>query len=194
MSVIYLAGGALGAANGLVAAYLAWGMQSMHKKGLLISVGLGALFGWYIAWLYGVLGRDFWGMLLISGALLSASLTDVSQREISVRAMAVYAVILMCYQIVGMNLFVCINALLGAVAGCLILGVPYLLRPGSIGRGDVLLLTVCGLGTGFPGIIYVLTRGLLPMAVVSMVQLLRKKATVRSELPMAPFLLFGALI
>ena len=70
----------------------------------------------------------------------------------------------------------------------------HLLRPAAIGRGDVLLLAACGLGAGFPGIIYVLTRGLGAMAVVSVVQLLRRKVTIRSELPLAPFLLFGALI
>lgn len=194
MGMIYLAGGVLGGANGLFAAWLAWGRQNMRKKGVLAAGALGALFGCYAAWLYGALDRNFWGMLLISGALLSASLTDVTRREISVRAVAVYAGLLAAYQISGMNLFICINALLGAVAGALILGLPYLLRPAAIGRGDVLLLAVCGLGTGFPGIIYVLTRGLVAMAVVSVVQLLRKKVTIRSELPLAPFLLFGALI
>ena len=59
---------------------------------------------------------------------------------------------------------------------------------------SVLLLAVCGLAAGFPGVIYVLARGLAAMALVSVVQLARKKVTVHSEMPLAPFLLFGALI
>lgn len=194
MGVTYLAGGLLGAANGLLAAWLAWGRQNMRKKGVLLTVMLGALFGCYTMWLYEALDRNFLGMLLISGVLLSATLTDVTEHLIAHNAIVVYGVLLIVYQIAGMNLPVCINALLGAAAGALILGLPYLLRPAAIGKGDILLLAVCGLGTGFPGIIYVLARGLFAMAVVSVIQLLRKKVTIRSELPLAPFLLFGALI
>lgn len=194
MGMAYLAGAAVGCGNGLLAAWLAWERQDLKKKGVGTAAALGALFGVYSVWLYGALNRDFWGMVLLAGLLLSASLTDVSQKKISVRAVAVYAALLAMYQIAGLNVFVCINALLGAGAGAVIFGLPHLLRPAAIGRGDVLLLAACGLGAGFPGIIYVLTRGLGAMAVVSVVQLLRRKVTIRSELPLAPFLLFGALI
>lgn len=194
MGMAYLAGAAVGCGNGLLAAWLAWERQDLKKKGVGTAAALGALFGVYSVWLYGALNRDFWGMVLLAGLLLSASLTDVSQKKISVRAVAVYAALLAMYQIAGLNVFVCINALLGAGAGAVIFGLPHLLRPAAIGRGDVLLLAACGLGAGFPGIIYVLTRGLVAMAVVSVVQLLRRKVTIRSELPLAPFLLFGALI
>lgn len=194
MGAVYLAGAAVGGANGLLAAWLAWGRQNWKKKGVLLSAALGALFGAYSVWLYSALDRNFWGMVLLSGLLLSASLTDAGSRQISLRSVAVYAALLAVYQVAGLNVFVCINALLGAAAGAVIFGLPHLLRPGAIGRGDVLLLAVCGLGAGFPGIIYVLTRSLVAMAAVSVVQLLRKKVTIRSELPLAPFLLFGALI
>ena len=61
-------------------------------------------------------------------------------------------------------------------------------------REDILLLAVTGFGAGFPGVIYVLARSLLALAAVSIIQLLRKKLDIHSEMPLAPFLLFGALI
>lgn len=193
VGMVYLAGGALGSLNGLLAAVLAFG-KGWRRKKTGAAAALGALFGCYEIWLYGAPDRNFWGMLLLTGALLSASLTDLDSREIDPRAMAAYAAALLVYQALGMDLPVCVNALLGAAVGALILGLPHLLRPAAIGRGDVLLLAVCGLASGFPGVIYVLARGMLAMALVSAVQLLRKKVTVHSEMPLAPFLLFGALI
>ena len=193
MGMLYFTGGVLGTLNGLLSAGLAYG-KGWRRKGTGAAAALGAVFGCYEIWICGALDRDFWGMLLLSGALLSASLTDLDSREINPRSMAVYAVALLAYQASGMSLPVCINGLLGAAAGALILGLPHLLRPAAIGRGDVLLLAVCGLAAGFPGVIYVLARGLAAMALVSVVQLARKKVTVHSEMPLAPFLLFGALI
>ena len=208
MGMLYFTGGVLGTLNGLLSAGLAYG-KGWRRKGTGAAAALGAVFGCYEIWICGALNRAFWGMLrlsgarvriprvicaALSGALLSARLTDLDSREINPRSMAVYAVALLAYQASGMSLPVCINALLGAAAGALILGLPHLLRPAAIGGGDVLLLAVCGLAAGFPGVIYVLARGLAAMALVSVVQLARKKVTVHSEMPLAPFLLFGALI
>lgn len=193
VGTLYLAGGVLGLLNGLLAAGLAYG-KGWRRKKTGAAAALGALLGCYAIWLYSAVNRDFWGMLLLTGALLSASLTDLDSREIDLRAMAVYAAALLVYQVVGMDLPICVNALLGAAVGALILALPHLLRPAAVGKGDVVLLAVCGLAAGFPGVIYVLARGMLAMALISAVQLLRKKVTVHTEMPLAPFLLFGALI
>ena len=203
MATTYLSGLAVGAVNGLLAIYLS--MDSLRDwktfaavrswpRRWWIALCLGALFGCYEIWLFGGLNRDFWCMLLLSGCMLSASLTDLASHEISVPGVSAYAVLLAVYQLSGLNVALCINALLGAGVGALILGLPKLLRPASVGGGDVLLLAVCGLGTGFPGIIYVLARSLLALALVSVVQLLRKKVEAKSEMPLAPCLLFGVLI
>ena len=134
MGMLYFTGGVLGTLNGLLSAGLAYG-KGWRRKGTGAAAALGAVFGCYEIWICGALNRDFWGMLLLSGALLSASLTDLDSREINPRSMAVYAVALLAYQASGMSLPVCINALLGAAAGALILGLPHLLRPAAIGGG-----------------------------------------------------------
>ena len=109
MGMLYFTGGALGTLNGLLSAGLAYG-KGWRRKGTGAAAALGAVFGCYEIWICGALNRDFWGMLLLSGALLSASLTDLDSREINPRSMAVYAVALLAYQASGMSLPVCIKA------------------------------------------------------------------------------------
>ena len=189
----YMAGALLGGANGLLSAAMAWGREVRQHR-LSFPAGLGGLFGLYEVWLFGGLGPDFWLLWLLWGCLLSASLTDLTKREIIPQAMAAYAGAMALCHLTQLSVSLFVNALLGAAAGAVILALPRLLRPGSVGRGDVLLLAITGFGAGFPGVIYVLSRSLAALAIVSIVQLLRKKLTIQSEMPLAPFLLFGVLI
>ena len=91
MGMLYFTGGVLGTLNGLLSAGLAYG-KGWRRKGTRAAAALGAVFGCYEIWICGALNRDFRGMLLLSGALLSASLTDLDSRDINPRSMAVYAV------------------------------------------------------------------------------------------------------
>ena len=70
----------------------------------------------------------------------------------------------------------------------------YSLSAGGKRIRPVLLLAACGFISGFPGLLYLLFRGMLAMAVFGVIQLIRTKVQVKSSLPLAPFLLFGALI
>ena len=190
---LYCLGALLGGANGLLSAVMAWGRGGRQHR-FYIPAAAGGLFGLYEMWLFGDLGQGFWTLLLLWGCLLSASLTDLTKREILPWPMAAYAGLLAIVHLTRLSLPLFLNALLGAAAGAVILGLPRLVRPDAVGRGDILLLAVTGFGAGFPGVIYVLARSLLALAAVSIIQLLRKKLDIHSEMPLAPFLLFGALI
>lgn len=74
-----------------------------------------------------------------------------------------------------------------------ILGIIFLLRREAIGVGDIKLLILCAGYAGFSGI-GIVVRGLMLAFVYSLIMLLLKKATAKSELPFVPFLLAGALL
>lgn len=56
------------------------------------------------------------------------------------------------------------------------------------------MLCVCAFLAGVPSIIYIFFRGLIVAAVYSAVQLIRHKAELKTEYPLAPFLLVGVLV
>ena len=76
MGMLYFTGGVLGTLNGLLSAGLAYG-KGWRRKGTGAAAALGAVFGCYEIWICGALNRDFWGMLLLSGALLAMYQTTV---------------------------------------------------------------------------------------------------------------------
>lgn len=74
-----------------------------------------------------------------------------------------------------------------------VLGIIFLLRKDAIGIGDIKLLILCAGYAGFAtgGMVI---RALMLACVYSIVMLVLKKATTKSELPFVPFLLAGALL
>lgn len=157
----YWTAAALGAANGLLALALTDGPRGAAaalrqalgpagRRSLAACLALGIAMGCYTFWLFGALSRDFWQMLALTGCLLCASVTDCARREISVGACVCYAAVLLGTACAAGYWPLAVNALLGAACGVALLGIPHLLRPASVGRGDVLVLAVCGLGSGFP--------------------------------------------
>ena len=203
----YLLGALLGGVVGLVSVFFAYGglrqkklfARLLKRKGrwhrsFALPCVLGAAIGIYAVWLYGSPGRNYWAMLLLSCYLLAVSVTDLRHRIIPDDCSAVFAVVFILFRVAGWTLGDVLTAAIGALLGAVILGLPHLLRPEAVGLGDVKLLAVCGLMVGFPGVVYLLIRAMLAMFLVSVVQLLRKKVNAKSELPMAPFVLFAALI
>lgn len=174
-------------------------LRLLHRRGkwrrswaamALISVAAGV----YGAWLFPVPSRDFFTFALLNCYLLAMSATDLRGRYIPDDATVFFAFAFLFFQLTALSLPTLLNSLLGAGVGAAILGLPHLLRRNDVGLGDVKLLAVCGLMTGFPSVFYVLVRALVFMALFSIVQLLRKKLDLRSQVPLVPFLLLGTLI
>jgi leader peptidase (prepilin peptidase)/N-methyltransferase len=91
--------------------------------------------------------------------------------------------------------------LLGAVAGCLVLGGCYLalvlLRPGQLGAGDLKLSGVLGLALGWLGWPAVLRGTFLAFALLSvcgLALLAARRIRLGGALPFGPFMLGGALL
>lgn len=74
-----------------------------------------------------------------------------------------------------------------------VFGVLFLLKKEALGIGDMKLLLICSMyvGSFCFGILF---RGMIVAFFVSLLLLLSKKATAKTELPFVPFLLLGALM
>lgn len=209
MLLNYLLGAVLGLICGAIAAFFTQGglgkrqrklfLRLLHKNGKiqrqrLLCLTVGMLLGVTGVWVCDGINRSFAGFISVMSCLLHASLTDLRKREIHLDAMLFYALVILFYQLSAADWSVLLASLIGCVVGAVLLGVPYLLRKDCVGAGDIALLAVCGLYYGARGVIALLLRALILLAVVAVVQLLRKRATKESELPIAPFLFFSALI
>lgn len=147
----------------------------------------------YGVWLFGP-GRDHLGFLLGVCYLLAVTPCDISQHLIPDRASATFGVIFALFQVTSTDAAQTREAVLGAILGAVLLGLPYLIHRESIGLGDVKMVAVCGVMFGTLGIIHLLLRAFAAIFIYSVVQLLRKKVTLKTETPFAPFLLFAAII
>lgn len=174
-------------------------LRLLHRKGRWHRVWAGMLLtsvaaGVYGAWLFSAPNRDFFTFALLNCYLLSMSVTDLRGRYIPDDATVFFALLFLGFRLSALSLPGLLNCLIGAAVGGSVLGLPHLLRRDDVGLGDVKLLAVCGLLAGFPSVFYILVRALLFMALYSIVQLLRKKLALRSQIPLVPFLFLGALI
>ena len=199
----------LDAAGGYAAAFLAQGgvdrkgrklFRRLVRRGgrarlaRVAAVGIGAVTGAWGAWLYEGAAHELAGFLLLSVFLLSCAMSDLRRHELHMDTILMFAAIGVLYLLSWRDGTALVNGLLGALLGAALIGLPYLLRRDAVGMGDIPMVAVCGLFTGVPGIVFLLFRAFAVMALFSIVQLLRKKATGKTEVPFAPFLWIGALI
>lgn len=85
------------------------------------------------------------------------------------------------------------SALVGAVVGFLLLWLPALLLPG-LGMGDVKLAAVIGALVGFPAVFATLMLGVLAGGVAASLLLVSRRASRRSTLAYAPYLVVGVAL
>lgn len=147
----------------------------------------------YGIWLFGP-GQDHMSFLLGAGYLLAVTPSDITQRLIPDRASAAFGAAFVLFQLTSADPTQLADAVLGAVLGAVLLGLPYLILKESIGLGDVKMVAVCGVLFGAVGVIQLLLRAFVAIFAYSVIQLLRKKVTLKTETPFAPFLLFAAII
>lgn len=84
-------------------------------------------------------------------------------------------------------------AIIGAIAGFLLLWVPALLLPG-LGMGDVKLAAVIGALVGFPGVVTALEIGVVAGGAAAGLLLLTRRIGRRDTLAYAPYLVVGVAL
>lgn len=149
--------------------------------------------GLYGLWLFGW-GRELVGFLLLASYLIAITPEDIRAHTIPDRTTLLFLAAFLLYRLWGLDWLLVLDAALGAAAGLLLLGLPYLIRRSSVGPGDVKTVTVCGVMLGLVGVMYFILRAFVAMFVFTLVRLLLKKVTLKTEVAFAPFLLFAALI
>lgn len=83
--------------------------------------------------------------------------------------------------------------LLGGAVGLSPFLLVALLKPGSIGGGDIKLAALIGLVTGFPQVLWAVTLGILAGGITAFALLLTRRWGPGSYIPYAPFLCLGAV-
>lgn len=158
-----------------------------------VPLGLGMIGLWYM-WLIGGWGYSFTMQMLLCGYLFSLSIVDLKYKMLPDLFHIVYGVAFFVFKFFFGTWGDLGSGVLGAVCVFVFLGAVHLVKKDQFGLGDLKALCVCAFLTGMPGIVYLFFRGLVVAAVYSVVQLLRHKAELKTEYPLAPFLLIGALI
>lgn len=87
-----------------------------------------------------------------------------------------------------------IPSLLGLAVGGGILLICRLLSRGGLGAGDIKIYAVLGFFLKIPDIMHVMIVSIILSAVTGLLLLLFRKATMRSSMPMAPFILAGLTV
>lgn len=106
-----------------------------------------------------------------------------------------YIVILFCLW--GISLFWHNNLFLdvaGAIVVSVIMLLTYFLTRGGIGAGDIKLMTIIGLYVGFFHVVAVLFWICSVLIILSIGLLVLKKVTLKTVLPMGPFIAIGTIL
>lgn len=128
------------------------------------------------------------------------SVTDIKKCIIPNKVLAVWFMIWIL--IVGIQMIFNIEtgvailfiSLAGAVIGGIIFLLCYILSKGQMGAGDVKLVFVLGLYMTGQRIMGAVLYGALLCCAYSIIQMLRKKISIRDAVPMAPFIYMGMCI
>ena len=149
--------------------------------------------GLYDYWLFGF-GRDFISLFILQLYLLIITPEDCKHHTISNLATMIFAVMFLIVRITSMDLYELLDAAAGSTVSLVLLGIPYMIRREWIGTGDVKAMACCGIILGLFGVLHFMFRVFLFVAAYCVIQLVRKKIEMKSEVPMAPFMLLAALI
>lgn len=147
----------------------------------------------YSFWLLGF-GYDYIALMSLITYLISIVPEDIKEHKISTISTVVFAVIFIVLRLITSDFYELADGAIGFLIGGISLGVPFLIKREWIGLGDVLAVAVCGIILGFFGITQFLIRTFAFIVVYSIVLMIRKKASLKTELPFAPFLLIAAVI
>ena len=148
--------------------------------------------GVYAFWLFRSL-RDILPFMAMATFALSITPEDIRAHEIRTSTILFFTVIFLLIQASRLNVFDFLDSGLGVFVALFTLGLPHLLKRSWVGGGDVMSVAACGILLGGVGTVQLLFRMFLMIVLYSVVLLIRKKATMKSEIPLAPFLLLAIL-
>lgn len=174
------------------------GSKAVRRYMLLDLIAAIGLLCEFIAFEYGVL--KILRYLVLIQALFVIAWKDRKEHVISNKYLAVLfgirTILLICEWIVyptyGLSIF--FSALLGLVIGAGVFGLCYLISRGGMGAGDVKLMGVLGYYLGGSAIMPVMILTVLASGLYSIVNLILKKTSLKTEIPFGPFVLIGTLL
>lgn len=166
--------------------------EHFSRNALILFLGFVTM-GMYDFWIYGF-SLDFLFILAVESYLISILPEDIREHRISNVTTAAFAVLFLLLRALTFDVFEVIDAVGGAVLGLAGIGLPYLVNRNLIGLGDVMAAAACGLIFGVVGIVPFLIRAFVFIAVFSIIQLIRRRVGLKSEMPFAPFLFLAALL
>jgi|SRR5690606_20913270 len=134
------------------------------------------------------------GSILLAGYIFFALITVIDIKFRLVLNVVLYpaAVLILLIQGVAVPGNV-LNLLLGGAFAFLVFYGAALIRPGGLGGGDIKLAALIGLMLGFPGVLVALIFGAAATTVFLIFLFARHTASIKMQLPYAPFLCFGGL-
>ncbi len=202
----YVFGIATGLACGIAAALLTAKGEAAHLGGMkqvfadkkelramLVVLAVCCVIGAYAVMLHGY-GENAIKLIVIGSYLSSVTVNDVKRREIPDLTTIVFSLLFIAVIWWFDGPSGLLAGAIGAAVPAVLLLVAMLIKKNSVGLGDIKMVAACGLICGFPGVFFVMFRAALAILVYSLIMLIFKKLKLKSELPFAPFLLFGALI
>lgn len=202
----YVFGIATGLACGIAAALLTAKGEAAHQGGMkqvfadkkelramLVVLAVCCVIGAYAVMLHGY-GENAIKLIVIGSYLSSVTVNDMKRREIPDLTTIVFSLLFIAVVWWFDGPSGLLAGAIGAVVPAVLLLVAMLIKKNSVGLGDIKMVAACGLICGFPGVFFVMFRAALAILVYSLIMLIFKKLKLKSELPFAPFLLFGALI
>lgn len=202
----YVFGIATGLVCGIAAALLTAKGEAAHRGGMkqafadkkelrtvLVVFAVCCVIGAYAVMLHGY-GENAIKLIVIGSYLSSVTVNDMKRREIPDLTTIVFSLLFIAVIWWFDGPSGLLAGAIGAVVPAVLLLVAMLIKKNSVGLGDIKMVAACGLICGFPGVFFVMFRAALAILVYSLIMLIFKKLKLKSELPFAPFLLFGALI
>ena len=169
--------------------------KDFYKQKSFWAVILGMpLISVYFMWLSTEPSYLFGSGIILCGYLLILSISDYKYKMLPDMFHIIYGIIFIAYKLCFGTWYDLINGIVGLIVVGIIMGAVYLVKKDQFGMGDLKLLCVCAFLLGMPDIMYLFFRGLVAAAVFSVIRLLRHKADLKTEIPLVPFLLIGAII
>jgi leader peptidase (prepilin peptidase)/N-methyltransferase len=165
--------------------------RPLGARTILLGVG-SALAAGAIAWRSTLPAWATAAHLAILALLVVLTATDLDQRRLP--HLLLDPLIVAAIAFVPFNPSVApTDALLGAVAAIVFLGVLGLIVRNGVALGDLYLVAPLGLILGWPSIFSAIFIAALAAAAMSIVLLVRGRAAMKSYIPFGPFLVIGAI-